>query len=172
MKKAFTTAATLLLAFGVSTAQAHGVAEQRTNWLTERLDLTEEQQAQVNAIFAEAQEQREQLKAQAQEERKAAVERRKALRQQSNAIGEATRERLGAVLTEEQQSELTEMREGMKKRAILRRGMQGRKGGRMNRQHGMNSHGGMRGRAEMGRRMIQRARKHEQEQAEAPAAEE
>ena len=172
MKKAFTTAATLLLVFGVSTAQAHDVAEQRSNWLTERLDLSEEQQAQVDAIFAEAQEQREQLKAQAQEERKAAVERRKVLRQQSNAIGEATRERLGAVLTEEQQSQLTEMRESMKKRAIMRRGKHTRNWGRMNRQHGMNSRGGMRGRAEMARRMMERVRKHKQEQEEAPSAEE
>ena len=168
MKKAFTTAATLLLAFGVSTAQAHDVAEQRTNWLTERLDLTEEQQAQVNAIYAEAQEQREALGAQAMEERKAAVERRKALRQQSNAIGKATRERLGTVLTEEQQSELTEMRAGMKKRAIMRRGMHG-----SNMQRGMSgkdSGRGMRNRAEAARR-ITRART-QQEQAEAPSAEE
>ena len=172
MKKAFTTAATLLLAFGVSTAQAHDVAAQRTDWFTERLDLTEEQQAQVNAIYAEAQEQREALRAQAEEERKAAVERRKALREQSNAIGKATRERLGAVLTEEQQSQLTEMREGMKKRAIMRRGMQGRNWGRMNRQHGMNPRGGMRERVDRARRMMERARKHKQEQAEAPAAEE
>ena len=168
MKKAFTTAATLLLAFGVSTAQAHDVAEQRTNWLTERLDLSEEQQAQVNAIYAEAQEQREALKAQAKEERKAAVERRKALRQQSNAIGKATRERLGAVLTEEQQSELTEMREGMNKRAIMRRGMHGKNMQRG--MSGMDSRRGMRKRVESGRRMT-RVRK-QQEQAEAPSAEE
>ena len=172
MKKVLTAAAAVLLMFGVSTAQAHDVAAERTNWLTEKLDLTEEQQAQVNAIYAEAQEQREQLRAQAKEERKAAVERRKTLRRQSNAIGKATRERLDAVLTEEQQSQFTEMRESMEKRAIMRRGMQGRNWGRMNRQRGMNSRGGMRGRAEMGRRMMERARKQEQEQAEGPAAEE
>ena len=172
MKKMFTTAAAALLVFGVSTAQAHDAAAERTNWLTERLELTEEQQAQVTTIFAEAQEQREALRAQAKEERKAAVERRKALREQSNAIGKTTRERLSGVLTEEQQSQLTEMREGMRKRAIMRGGMQGRNRGRMNRQRGMNSHGGMRPRAEMGRRMMERTRKHEQEQAEGPAAEE
>ncbi len=169
MKKAFTTAATLLLAFGVSTAQAHDVAAQRSNWLTERLDLSEEQQAQVDAIFTEAQEQREALRAQAKEERKAAVERRKALRQQSNVIGNATRERLGAVLTEEQQSELTAMREGMNKRAIMQRGMRGKSMQRG--QRGMDSRRGMRKRAESARRMM-RSRHKQQEQAEAPSAEE
>ena len=162
MRKILTTSAAVLLAFGATAAQAHDPAEQRTDWLNERLELTEEQKAEVQAIFAESQDQRKALKEQAKEARKAAVEQRRAMREQTNAINKATQERLSSVLTEEQNAQLSEMREGMKKRAVMRRGMDRR--GSMDRQHGSDR------RREMFLRMQRQRQMHEE--AQAPAAEE
>ena len=159
MRKILTTSALVLLAFGATAAQAHDPAAQRAEWLGERLELSEEQQAEVNGIYAEAEEQRKALHEQAREQRKAALAQRRALREESRAISNATRERLGAVLTDEQQARLTEMRKRMDRRAIMRRGAQGRNWSR-----------GMDRRREMARRMLQNRQK--QEQAKAPAADE
>ena len=159
MRKILTTSAALLLAFGATAAQAHDPAAQRTERLGEMLELTEEQKAQVNEIFAEAQEQREALREQSREERKAAVEQRRARWQEIKSINESTRERLSAVLTDEQNAQLSDRRDGMRKRAIMRRGAQGRSFGR-----------GMERRGDMGRRMMRQ--RHKQEQSEDPAAEE
>ena len=163
MRKILTTSAALLLAFGATAAQAHDPAAQRTDRLGEMLELTDEQKAQVNEIFAEAQEQREALREQSREERKAALEQRRARWQEIKSINESTRERLSAVLTDEQNAQLSEKREGMRKRAIMRRGAQGRSFGR-----GMNRGRGM----DRGRQMSRRLHRQEKEQAEDPAAEE
>ena len=157
MRKILTTSAAVLLAFGATAAQAHDPAAQRADWLGERLELTDEQKARVNAIFADSQEQREALREQAAEERKAAIEQRRARSQQIRALNESTQERLSAVLTEEQNAQLSDMREGMKKRAIMRRGAQGRGWGR-----------GMERRRDTARRMMRQRHK----QSENPAADE
>ena len=157
MRTILTTSAAVLLAFGATAAQAHDPAEQRTRWLGERLELTDEQKAQVNEIFAEAREQREALREQAREERKAAVEQRRARWQQIRSINESSRERMSAVLTEEQNAQLSDMREGMRERAIMRRGAQGRGWGR-----------GMERKRGMARRMMRQHHK----QSENPAADE
>lgn len=159
MRKILTTSAAVLLAFGATAAQAHDPAAQRTDWLGDRLELTDEQKARVNEIFAESQEQREALREQAREERKAAIEQRRARWKQVRSINESTRERLSAALTEEQNAQLSDMREGMKKRAIMRRGAQGRGWGR-----------GMERRRDKARRMMRHRNK--QEQSENPAADE
>ena len=115
MKKLLATGVAVLLAAGATAVQAHDPAAQRAERLGKRLDLTEEQQAQVNAIYAEAREQRATLREQEREQRKAR-------REQSRAIGETTQERLSAVLTEEQNTRLAEMRENRKdRRAIMHR---------------------------------------------------
>jgi len=153
MRKTFAVGAAALLAFGAAAAQAHDPASARAEWLGERLELTEEQQAQARAIYAEAQEQRAALRAQAREMRKAAREQRKSLRKQSQAIGEATREQLAEVLTEEQSAQLAEIRKDRDRRAIMRRGhrgeMRGRgMGWREQRLRRMHHHRGMRKQAE------------------------
>ena len=158
MRKGLVTGTALLLAFGATAAQAHDPASARAGWLGERLELTEEQQAQVETIYAEAQEQRQALRAQAREMRKSAVEQRKSLQEQSQAIGESTRERLAAVLTEEQNARLAEMRENLDRRAIMRRGNRGDMRGR-----------GMERRREMVRRMLRH--REMKNQAKAPASE-
>ncbi len=162
MRKILTTSAAVLLAFGATTAQAHDPAEQRTDWLNERLELTEEQKAEVQAIFAESQDQRKALKEQAKKARKAAVEQRRAMHEQTNAINKATQERLSSVLTEEQNAQLSEMREGMKKRAIMPRGM--------DRRRSMDRQGGSDRRREIFRRMQRQRQMHEE--SPAPAADE
>ena len=163
MRKILTTSAAVLLAFGATAAQAHDPAEQRTRWLGERLELSDEQKAQVNEIFAEAQEQREALREQAREERKAAVEQRRARWEQARSLNESTQERLSAVLTEEQNAQFSDMREGMKERAIMRRGAHRRGWSR-----GMDRGRGMERRRDMARRMMRQRHK----QSENPAADE
>ena len=153
----------MILALGATAAQAHDPAAQRTDWLGDRLELNDEQKAQVNKIFAEQQEQREALREQAREERKAAVEQRRARWQQIQSINESTSERLSAVLTEEQNAKLSDMREGMKKRAIMRRGAERRGWSR-----GMDRGRGMERRRDMARRMMRQRHK----QSENPAADE
>lgn len=165
MRKILTTSAAVLLAFGATAAQAHDPAAQRADWLGERLELTDEQKAQVNEIFTEAQAQREALREQAREERKAAVEQRRARWQQVKSLNESTQERLSGVLTEEQNAQLSDMREGMKKRAIMRRGAQGRGWSR-----GMDRGRGMERRRDMARRMMRQ--RHKQQESENPAADE
>ena len=165
MRKIVTTSAAVLLVCGATAAQAHDPAAQRAKWLAERLELTEAQKAEVNVIYAEAQDQREALREQAKEQRKAAVEQRRALREQSRAINDATREQLSSVLTEEQNAQLSDMREGMKNRAIMRRGAQGRGWAR-----GMDRGRGMERRRDMARRMMRD--RYKQEQSESPAADE
>lgn len=165
MRKFLTTSAAVLLALGATAAQAHDPAARRADRLGERLELSDGQKAQVHEIFAEAQEQREALREQAREERKAAIEQRRARWQQSRSINEATRERLSAVLTEEQNAQLSNMREGMKKRAIMRRGAERRGWSR-----GMDRGRGMERRRDMARRMMRN--RYEQEQSENPAADE
>ena len=159
MRKILTTSAAVLLALGATAAQAHDPAAQRADRLGERLELSDGQKAQVHEIFAEAQEQRGALRKQAREERKAAIEQRRARWQQVRALNESTRERLSAVLTDEQNAQLSDMREGMKERAIMRRGAQRRGWSR-----------GMDRRRDMARRMMRN--RHRQEQAENPAADE
>ena len=161
MRKILTTSAALFLALGAGAAQAHDPAAQRTERLGERLELNDAQKAQVNEIFAEAQEQREALREQAREERKAAIEQRRARRQEVRSLNEATRERLSAVLTEEQNAQLSDMREGMTERAIMRRDAQRR---------GMDRGRGMERRRDMVRRMMRK--RYKQEQSENPAADE
>lgn len=163
MRKILTTSAAVLLAFGATAAQAHDPAEQRTRWLGESLELSDEQKAQVNEIFAEAQEQREALREQAREERKAAVEQRRARWEQARSLNESTQERLSAVLTEEQNAQFSDMREGMKERAIMRRGAYRRGWSR-----GMDRGRGMERRRDMARRMMRQRHK----QSENPAADE
>ena len=150
MRKILTTGAALLLAFGATTVQAHDPAARRAAWLEERLELTEAQREEVSAIFGEAREQRAELRAQAREQRKAR-------REQSKAIGESTQERLAAVLTEEQSAELSEMREKMNRRAIMKHGKRGARRGP-----------GMERRGDMARGMMRFRRSHEQ--TEAPAS--
>ena len=128
MRKILTASAAVLLAFGATAAQAHDPVAQRVNWLSERLELTEEQLAEVQGIYAEEQEQRKALMAEQNELRKAMVEQRKAMREKSKAIREASREQLSGVLTEEQSARLAEMRERIQKRAIMRRGMDRNRG--------------------------------------------
>ena len=164
MRKILTTSAALFLALGAGAAQAHDPAAQRTERLGERLELNDAQKAQVNEIFAEAQEQREALREQAREERKAAIEQRRARRQEVRSLNEATRERLSAVLTEEQNAQLSDMREGMTERAIMRRDAERRGWGR-----GMDRGRGMERRRDMVRRMMRK--RYKQEQSENPAAE-
>lgn len=165
MRKILTTSAAVFLALGASAAQAHDPAAQRTEWLGERLELNDEQKTQVNGIFAEAQDQREALREQAREERKAAVEQRRARWKQVRALNESTRERLSAVLTEEQNAQLSDMREGMKERATMRRGAQRRGWSR-----GMDRGRGMERRRDMARRMMRH--RYKQEKSENPAADE
>ena len=165
MRKILTTSAAVFLALGATAAQAHDPAAQRADWLGEKLELNDEQKAQVNEIYAEAQEQREALREQAREERKAAIEKRRARWQQTQSINEATEERLSAVLTEEQNAKLSDMREGMKKRAIMRRGAERRGWSR-----GMDRGRGMDRRRDMARRMMRN--RYKQEQSENPAADE
>lgn len=160
MKKALVTTAAMLLAFGAGAAQAHDPAAMRADWLEERLELSEEQRAQVEAIYAEAQEQREALRDQAREQRKAAMEQRREMRKQSQAIGESTRERLAEVLTEEQSAQLADMRKRLDRRAIMRDGRRGMRGG-----PGMERSKGTL------RRMLRSRQMHEQTKTEAPAAE-
>ncbi len=156
MKRGLITGAAVLLTFGATAAQAHDPVAQRVNWLSERLELTEEQQAEVQGIYAEEQEQRKALMAEQKEMRKAMVEQRKAMRDKSKAIREASREQLSGVLTEEQGARLAEMREGMQKRAIMRRGM--------DRSRGWD------GRREAAKRMFRQ--RQMKKNAEAPSAEE
>lgn len=165
MRKILTTSAAVFLALGAGATQAHDPAAQRTDWLGDRLELSDGQKAQVNEIFAEAQEQREALREQAREERKAAVEQRRARWQQIRSINESTRERLSAVLTEEQNAQLSDMRERTKERAIMRRGAQRRGWGR-----GMDRGRGMERRRDMARRMMRH--RYKQEKSENPAADE
>ncbi|WP_446831711.1 hypothetical protein [Candidatus Foliamicus sp.] len=126
MRKGRIAGAALLLAFAAGAAQAHDPAAARAEWLGERLELSGEQQAQVDTILAESQAQREALRAQNREARDAMREQRKALREQSRELENSTRERLAGVLTEEQNARLDEMRKDMNQRAIMRRG--GREG--------------------------------------------
>ena len=188
MKKGLITGAAVLLALGATAAQAHDPVEQRVGWLEKRLELTEEQRAQVQDIYTQAQEQREALREQQKEQsealreqqkelRKAMAEQRQALREQSSAIDEATREQLAGVLTEDQNSKLSEMREGMNRRAIMRSGMQGRNRGRgMDRQRGMEGRNRGRGmnrqRVERQLEAVRRMLHQRQKESEAPAAEE
>lgn len=165
MRKILTTSAAVLLALGATAAQAHDPAAPRADWLGEKLELNDEQKARVNEIFAEAQEQREALREQAREERKAAIEQRRARWQQAQSINDATRERLSAVLTEEQNAQLSEMREDMQKRAIMRRGAERRGWSR-----GMDRGRGMERRRDMARRMMHN--RYKQEKSENPAADE
>ena len=160
MRKSLVTTTAMLLAFGAGAAQAHDPASMRADWLEERLELSEEQRARVDAIFAEAQEQREALRAQAREQRKAAMEQRREMRKQSQAIGESTRERLAEVLTEEQNARLADTRKRLERRAIMRDGRRGMRGGP-----------GMERRKGMLRRMIRSRQMHEETKTEAPAAE-
>ena len=162
MNRGLITVAAVLLTFGATAAQAHDPVAQRVDWLSERLELTEEQQAEVQGIYAEEQEQRKALMAEQKEMRKAMVEQRKAMREKSKSIREASREQLSGVLTEEQSARLAEMREGMQKRAIMRRGMDGRRG--MDRNRGWD-----RRREAVERMFRQRQMK---KSAEAPSAEE
>lgn len=126
MRKILVVAGTFALAIGAGALQAHDAATQRADWLGERLELSDEQKAQVSEIFSGAQEQRQPLREQAREERKAAIEQRRARWRQIRSINEETREQLAAVLTEEQSAQLSDMREDMSKRAIMRRGDRGR----------------------------------------------
>lgn len=165
MRKILTTSAAVFLALGATAAQAHDPAAQRADRLGERLELSDDQKAQVTEIFADAQDQREALSEQAREERKAAVKQRRARWQQIKALNESTQERLSAVLTEEQNAQLSDMREGMKKRAIMRRGAERRGWSR-----GMDRGRGMDRRRDMARRMMRN--RYKQEQSENPAADE
>ncbi len=163
MRKGLLTGTALLLAFGATAAQAHDPAAARAEWLGKKLELSEEQQAQVGAIYAEAQEQRDALREQAREMRKSAMEQRKSMREQSQAIGESTRERLAEVLTEEQTAQLAGMRKDLDRRAIMRRHQRGGMRGR-----GMGWRG-MERRGERFRRMLRH--RETKKQAEAPALE-
>ena len=96
MRKALVVSTALAVALGAGAALAHDPAAERAERLADRLSLTEEQQAEAQAIFADAHEQGEALRAQARENRKAAMEQRKALREQSQAIRESTDQRLSA----------------------------------------------------------------------------
>lgn len=165
MRKIFTMVAAGFLAIGAGGAQAHDVAAQQADWLGERLELSDEQKAQVSEIFSGAQEQRQALREQAKEERKAAIEQRRARWQQVRSIDEATQEQLAAVLTEEQSARLSDMREGMRERAIMRRGDRGR-----DLRRGMDRRRGMRQGRDMARRMMRYRNRNEQ--TENPAADE
>lgn len=159
MRKILVVAATFALAIGAGAAQAHDAATQRADWLGERLELSDEQKAQVSEIFSGAQEQRQPLREQAREERKAAIEQRQARWRQIRSINEETQEQLAAVLTEEQSARLSDMREGMRERAIMRRGDRGRDFRR-----------GMRHGRDLPRRMMRYRDRNEQ--TESPAADE
>lgn len=165
MRKIVVTVAASLLAIVAGGAQAHDAAAQRTDWLGERLELSDEQKAQVNEIFSGAQEQRKALREQAKAERKAAIEQRRARSRQIKSINEQAQEQLAAVLTEEQSARLSDMREGMRERAIMRRGDRGRDFRR-----GMDRGRGMRHGRDMPRRMMRYRDRNEQ--TENPAADE
>lgn len=165
MRKGLFAGAALLLAFGAGAAQAHDTASQRTDWLGERLELTDEQKVKVSEIFTEAQDQREVLREQARQERKAAIEKLRARWRQMKSINGSIQERLSAVLTEEQNAQLAGLREGMRKRAIMRRGAQARGGSR-----GMDRGRSMERKRDMARRMMHN--RYKEERSENPAADE
>ena len=120
MNKLLTAAAGLLLVFCASGAQADEHTGDRANWMIERLQFSDEQQAEVDAILAETRERREAFMAETAEERKALAERRKALMEQLTAIGKTEQERIAGVLTGEQQALLEQMRERSQGRAAMR----------------------------------------------------
>ena len=162
MKKGLITGTALLLALGATAAQAHDPVAQRVERLTGMLELTEEQQAEVRSIYAEAQEQNKALRAEQKEMRKQAIEQRKAMRERSSEIRQTTSDRIAGVLTQEQNAELAEMRDEIQKRAVMRRGM--------DRRRGMDQRRGWQGKREMLRRMYRQRQSHEE--AAAPEAEE
>ena len=170
MNKLLTAVAGLLLVFCASGVQADEHTGDRANWMIERLQFSDEQQAKVDAILAKAREQREALMAQTAEERKAAAERRTALMEQLTAIGKTTQERIGGVLTEEQQALLKQMRERSQRRAVTRM-RPGMRGPEMQR-FVMGQQRGQRGRAATQQRREALRRWLDQREQEEEAAEE
>ena len=170
MKKLLTATAGLLLVLGAAGAQAQAQdpAVDRADWMIERLQFNEEQQAEVSAILAEAREQREALMAESKEERKA-------LQEQLNAIRKTTQERIAGVLTEEQSAQLTQMRERMQKRAVTRM-RPGMRGPEMQRfvlgQGWRRATQQQRDIVQQQRDIVRRVRQQRQEKEEAAAAEE
>lgn len=79
--------------------------------LTERLDLTAEQRSRIDAILAEQQAQARTLTSEYQP--------------QFRALADQTRERIEAVLTDEQREQMRAMRQRMRRPGDMRRGMPG-----------------------------------------------
>ena len=90
-RKRLIAGAAVLLTFGATAAQTIDPVAQRVNWLSERLELTEEQQEQVQAIYAQEQEQTQGIDGGARGK---------------CAIRKASHEKLSGVLTEDQNAKL------------------------------------------------------------------
>ena len=99
--------------------------EQAIARLTDRLDLTEEQVAEVEPIIAESMEKRREVFDKYGDQRQTT---RQAMRSEMQAIGDETHERLSTILTDEQREELLTLKEQKRARMDERMNRTGPRG--------------------------------------------